>query len=785
MKRHFYILFALILALVSCTQELDIQHETPSDCIMLRVSNSPMTKAVAAEGLEYERQLKRLDCFFYVKGQTGSPCVYYEKVDLSEVGDAVIPIYVDEATINTIFPYEDICDVFLIANLPNGTYESGKTGTDIPTLEKTFLNLDGTYDAVDKPFVMWGEGIAEKGDDNNAAGEIKLYRAAAKVTISINIPAQIKTTLTTVNGDGTTTETEKILTPILQDADGNLTFKTAFHYGVNKTYLHTDYVDSDGESLLTEDDYFATEKKGYKYVSTIPATGTAPEKYVYTCEVPFYTYARAWEKAASDAAYLTLELPWRDEEAESNDTYYYQILINGAGRTFEPNSWYDLNVNVGVLGSTVESKPTVIEDLTYYILDWTTEPESEGDSGDRYEDVVIQNYTYLIVPEKRLEINNATSGVIKFDASHKLGFKMNTASKPVEILPGKTTSEVAFYVNCGTTPPSVANLGINTGNFTLDNTKGTLTYNYTIPSNVFSPVYVYITIWLDIDGDGILDTNEEEFTENVSIVQYPPLYIVPEESVTQSVYVNGRRATNSSHNVIYVNGQTYDLGGAPGSDNSKYMHTINVSSFTGNNTFELHGQKVSYIIGDPRVRVSDINLNNDGYDMAETNSWAADYYGRRLEYYYPTGTEGEVYRVISPKFRVSSKLGGYSEGDREGVMMRCASYQENGYPAGRWRVPTTAEIAFIVYLQSQNAIPELFVDNHYFSSTHMVTQGDGKEDIEDIDDDDHSVRCVYDEWYWGSEQEAAVNQNLQPTQGGYYYYTWGDKQIWDNNGNPL
>lgn len=785
MKRHFYILFALILALVSCTQGLDIQHETPSDCIMLRVSNSPMTKAVAAEGLEYERQLKRLDCFFYVKGQTGSPCVYYEKVDLSEVGDAVIPIYIDEATINTIFPYEDICDVFLIANLPNGTYESGKTGTDIPTLEKTFLNLDGTYDAVDKPFVMWGEGIAEKGDDNNAAGEIKLYRAAAKVTISINIPAQIKTALTTVNGDGTTTETEKILTPILQDADGNLTFKTAFHYGVNKTYLHIDYVDSDGESLLTEDDYFATEKKGYKYVSTIPATGTAPEKYVYTCEVPFYTYARAWEKAASDAAYLTLELPWRDEEAESNDTYYYQILINGAGRTFEPNSWYDLNVNVGVLGSTVESKPTVIEDLTYYILDWTTEPESEGDSGDRYEDVVIQNYTYLIVQEKRLEINNATSGVIKFDASHKLGFKMNTASKPVEILPGKTTSEVAFYVNCGTTPPSVANLGINTGNFTLDNTKGTLTYNYTIPSNVFSPVYVYITIWLDIDGDGILDTNEEEFTENVSIVQYPPLYIVPEESVTQSVYVNGRRATTNSHNVIYVNGQTYDLGGAYGQDNSRYMHTINVSSFTENNTFELHGQKVSYIIGDPRVRVSDINLNDDGYDMAATNSWAADYSGRRLEHYYPTGTEGEVYRVISPKFRVSSKLGGYSEGDREGVMMRCASYQENGYPAGRWRVPTTAEIAFIVYLQSQNAIPELFVDNHYFSSTHMVTEGNGKEDIEDIDGADHSVRCVYDEWYWGSEQEAAVNQNRQPTQGDYYYYTWGDKQIWDNNGNPL
>ena len=696
MKRQYYILFALIFALVSCTQELDLKQGTPADCIMLNVSNSPMTKAVAPAGAEYERRLSRLDCFFYEKGQTGAPCTYYKKVDLSEVGGAVIPLYVDESIINAIFPSQNTCDVFLIANLPTGTFESGGNGTDVPTLEKILLSLDGNYDAVDKSFVMWGEGTAEKGNDNNASGEIKLYRAAAKITISVNVPAQIKTTLTEVNGDGTTTVTEKIMTPILQDIDGNTTLKTAFHYGVNKTYLHADYVGNDGKSLLTEEDFFATDKKDYQYVSTTPAAGTTPEKYQYTCEVPFYSYARAWEKGASDAAYLTLELPWKDEGAANYDTYYYQILINGAGRSFEPNHWYDLNVNVGVLGSTVESKPTVIEDLTYYILDWTTEPESEGDSGDRYEDVVIQNYTYLIVPEKRLEINNATSGVIKFDASHKIGIKMNDASKPVEILPGKTTSSEAFYVNCGTTPPSVANLGINTGNFTLDNTKGTLTYNYTIPSNVFSPVYVYITIWLDIDGNGNLDTNEEEFTENVTIVQYPPLYIIPEESVTQSVYVNGRSKTTNSHNVIYVNDQTYDLGGAYGQDNSRYMHTINVSSFTGNNTFELHGQKVSYIIGDPRVRVSDINLNNDGYDMAATNSWAADYSGRRLEYYYPTGTEGEVYRVISPKFRVSSKLGGYSEGDREGVMMRCASYQENGYPAGRWRVPTTAEIAFIV-----------------------------------------------------------------------------------------
>ena len=103
MKRQYHILFVLIFALVSCTQELDLKQETPADCIMLNVSNSPMTKAVAPAGAEYERRLSRLDCFFYEKGQTGAPCAYYKKVDLSEVGGDVIPLYVDESIINAIF----------------------------------------------------------------------------------------------------------------------------------------------------------------------------------------------------------------------------------------------------------------------------------------------------------------------------------------------------------------------------------------------------------------------------------------------------------------------------------------------------------------------------------------------------------------------------------------------------------------------------------------------------------------------------------------------------------
>ena len=744
MKKLLYIFIALSFGLVSCSDVIETPgtpDSLPADCIMLNVYNSPMTKAQDWAGLDYERQLLRLDCFFYPKGQTEAPCVYYQKVDVDKVGSAEIPFYVDESVINTIFPSSDQCDVFVIANLTSGTFAKGQTGTDVPTLSKTVLTLGADRDAIDMPFVMQGLDIATKGDDNNASGTIPLHRAAAKVTITVNIPEQI--VIEYENAD------DIIMKPVLKDNENQVPFKTAFHNGVKKTYLRDDY-----SSQLVAADAHHVGKQSYVAAGEVPAVGDTPKKYTFTCEIPFYTYARAWEKGAEDAAYLTFEMPWTnvsDPENPVTQTYYYQILVNGGGRCFEPNNWYDLIVNVGVIGSTVESEPVTIQDLTYYVLDWTTEPDPEHEAGgDRYEDVNITDYTYLIVPEPRLVINNASTGVIHFDASHKVDIKMNTASKPVEILPGKNTTSEAFYVDCGQTPPSVTSLTINTGNFTIDHSSGTLTYNYTIPAKVFSPVYVYATIWLELDGESGMSTAEEEFSEDITIVQYPPLYIVPEESVEKSVYVNGNRATASSHDVIYVNGRTYDLGGAPGTG-TKYMHTITVSSFTENNTFELHGQKVSYIIGDPRVRVSDINLNDDGYDMDENKAWAEDEAGRRLQYYYPTSTEGEVYRVIAPKFRVSSKLGGYSEGDREGVMMRCASYQENGYPAGRWRVPTTAEIAFIVYLQSQDAIAELFVSNDYFSSTHMVTEGNNKEVINDIDGDKHSVRCVYDEWYWGGQ----------------------------------
>ena len=124
-------------------------------------------------------------------------------------------------------------------------------------------------------------------------------------------------------------------------------------------------------------------------------------------------------------------------------------------------------------------------------------------------------------------------------------------------------------------------------------------------------------------------------------------------------------------------------------------------------------------------------------------------------------------------------MGGYSESSPKGAALRCASYQEHGFPAGRWRLPTTAEILYIIELQRLNKIQQLFYGgNTYFSATDRVkANSDNTYTLtEKLGEDNNSVRCVYDEWYWGSEREAI--KNSQYDNYGGYQFTWGDRFIY-------
>ena len=110
---------------------------------------------------------------------------------------------------------------------------------------------------------------------------------------------------------------------------------------------------------------------------------------------------------------------------------------------------------------------------------------------------------------------------------------------------------------------------------------------------------------------------------------------------------------------------------------------------------------------------------------------------------------------------------------------RCASYQEDGYPAGRWRLPTKAEIEHIAKLNSDNKIELLLGSSSgstdYFCNSGYMTVQQGRTPsytaINNPENDatQRYVRCVYDDWYWGSSTNDRLADSNKAT------FTWGDQ----------
>ena len=839
MNKYIYILFALTLAFSGCTEVISPENGNIIDeGFVLTINNSPLTKATANDGTDYERELRTLDIFFYPKGETGSPCVFYhhENLKANTYGQAVVPIYVVEDAIRKIFPTENTCEIFVIANLPDSVIPDGVTfnadadnvHTRLDSLSKYVLEMTGReakglipqYDQLDKPFVMAGLAVGQKDSKKNASATVSLRRAASKVTLSVAIPDYIMIK--------DKQNIEVAMLPQCEDDQKNVTLKAAFHNGTYRGYI---YKDADKSA----DDYlFSTEKKSFKYVKTLEpikykydqTRDSIPSRRVYTCEVPFYTYSRMWEKGDADAAYMTFEMPWGYDKGDGTgvvyDTYYYQILINGPGRSFKPNNWYDMNVNIGVIGSSIENIPIVMDHLMFYILDWTDQ-DAEVDHPE--EEVNLDMYKYLIVNEPLIELENVSNGNITFNASHKIAWDVTSA----------------YYINNREEVNVSIENDITRENFTNQRT-GILTYYYDIPSSIYSPVYVELDIWLDFDDDKVLDNDEKEYVQHVSIIQYPMMYVERDKSCLRSIYVNGARASYTSTSFSTTSISGYPLGNTNGVQNfdgdnestNHSMYIINVSSFdsgdkfqapyvengyfkgvdTGNYSGGKHSEPTQpsttdygYIIGDPRTRTVDNGLG--GGNNVE-NAWsngralydlngdeAANNYQRNLKYYYPTESEGEAFRIVAPRFRIVSFNNASGKScTHHSAAMRCASLQEDGFPAGRWRLPTVAEIQYIIMLQEAKAVKDIFTsDGSYYATASYADAGhtkriavavrNGKMSWNSLNAN-ISVRCVYDEWYWGANREAIVNtgtaENVTDTEGNVnhtnkYLFTWGDRPI--------
>ena len=146
---------------------------------------------------------------------------------------------------------------------------------------------------------------------------------------------------------------------------------------------------------------------------------------------------------------------------------------------------------------------------------------------------------------------------------------------------------------------------------------------------------------------------------------------------------------------------------------------------------------------------------------------------RPLKWYYPTEKSTRTENMAAPSYRISSKFSGIEFGnlDMKYAEYRCAAFQEDGFPAGRWRLPTKAEINFIGQLSAKGFFEFLFNNGGVYWSANGAIKVNGTSVIDDSSTT-ALLRCVYDSWYWdeidGLEGDPRHNPRDQ--------FVWGDKE---------
>lgn len=534
------------------------------------------------------------------------------------------------------------------------------------------------------------------------------------------------------------------VTPIEQDGKqwiaDTANMRLSFNNGVSNGFI--DDGSDDGATPASDGTTFDIAGRGFTLVTGEAGSGS------FVQSVPFYSYSTKWTTGAENEVYLELAIPWAVKtvgDAEPTyQTFYYQVPVSADKMSLVRNAYYKLTLDVGVLGGLTE--PVTVEP-SYVVLDWGTNNVN----------VALSRPKYLVVDENYVEIFNQNS--------YSIGYN---SSEPVTITVDKIVFNSYRYANTrtvtitrsGTTISPNATLTVNDKyadySAANDTTNSEVDFSHTMLANTFVPHEIYITVKHTNDTTGT-------FSEQIVIKQYPPIYIVSDKS-NGKVFVN-----KDSSGSVYDDRGTY-LGsiatGVSGSDSgtndNQNMYNVYISSLPSSSTS---------IIGDPRVEQGTTVSNISG-----------------LTNYRPTRQGAE--NVIAPAFKIASSWGKTQDlSSYTAAEMRCASYQESGYPAGRWRVPTPAEIAFIQERSANNDIPSLFNGAVYSGSQYSgywtsyelaywpgyQTPGRptgpnaGAYTTDEVNCSKHAVRCVYDIWYWG---EGRVQSALTTAQ-------WGDAKTND------
>lgn len=748
--------FVLLLLSGACEDDFPSDKQDGQGFVLsLSLATQAATRATEP-GIDAfnENRIAWADVYFFsanATGQDDEKCLYVQTGLVpspisSSATDYELQVPLDPAIISEGTAYY----VYVVANPAAGGMTAGTKGETLADIRQKTLttewksgygaNGEGLKDATleqvtETALVMDGGKALTIETPQSSPVVIDMTRAMAKVMLYASTESEI-----TAHG-------------ITYTAVPSGMFATMV-YSVGKTNLAGDYA-------VQPADYITRLRRNYEDQYTTTADG----KHRYAQMAPFYSYPNPADTEGRQDAYLILSVPWmaREEGSQSYEAhdYYYRVPITGtdAPALLERNHYYKINVHIGVLGS-LSPRDAVEVQAEFEIMDWF---EAGIDTD-------MQQYQYLVLESYYTELNNEATVDMPYISSSELAWNEEDKRDPngnythiVSVTFEDYSEDETETVTLDASHPThTTGSGYNSRTIRFSDFQveegpgGTLRFTHPLSDdNDFVPYTITVAVY---NQQGV------QCKEEWVIRQYPAMYIVGENNNTSENYGGTNRFVNGYHRT----GDTpYDNDGPPGlfggggielgsiaslsgTNENPNLYTIYTSSFADN----------TYAIGDPR---------DESYSKF-AGPLDADQY---------LATRQDAENVIAPAFKVASSWGKTQSRSYASTVMRCASYQEAGYPAGRWRIPTKAEVEYIIGLSEDEKIPRLFgqegTSTNYWVSSGKYTTGNygWQGDYTPGTSGNAYVRCVYDVWYWG---EATIEEDKEHNTGNWDNndFVWGD-----------
>ena len=714
-----------------------------------------------------ENNINFVDLYFFPNGKSNEDAVLVEDNHAVEFdtsgGDTTyfVKVRTGDTKLNELFgsTQNGSCEVYAVAN---SSQKSPSASTCLDSLRLRVLRHNFGAQLTQGHFIMQSnpEKLATVVlKDGAATGSIPMTRVAAKLQIYLNVPD----TLHVYNKDGSGFAVWK---------SDRSHMSIVFNNGLMDYTLN-------GKDTSHPDSSFYNSMQVDMHKYATMTRNAVDYDYSHT---PFYSYPFSWKETDTHVPTFIIAVPWSKlNPGTGSDTYgtpeitYYQVHPNMLTGKLQSNYFYRMYMKIETVGSTDNTTPVDITPSGYRIQPWgevkvNTHKDVTGD---------LYRYTYLVVDPTSVVLNNTSTTTLHYTSSSAL--TKDTKITKVEYNSYETPGQVTHHT---LTADDLAKLTTNRYELDYTSTPGQIRFTH----NVDDGTYAAKTITIQV-------ANDDGLSELVTITQYPAIYMHtfvgdnafvdgyfshvadPASSIGDAIsnrYSSGYynsvnygniRTSGGSYYTYYQNTQNVTvpygsmvkaLAQTSGGIVNNSITEITVTSFNSNNGFyEANGTKYYYQIGDPRTNAnyssSDLQpyLTKQEYDnyyrvyWLTLTSWGDN--AAKIKKASNTKT------IIAPQFFVSSGWNSSTSVTFANAQKRAATYQEAGYSAGRWRLPTEAEIMFITARQREGVIPVLFAmdssSNYWASSGRLYRNGqfyDASSNAQGY------MRFVYDTWYWGA-----------------------------------